>query len=1321
MHTCYAVGSLGSGKTHWLTQHVAQWPCSQRLILAANSQRKAQLTERLRHGDASGDRGIYTYSGWVRTCLFDHWPRAEAQLAAAPLPGKPVILPELSSYRDSEALLHGLVQHLRQQRPDAFAGFIGDDSALVRQLLRRLRQRSENRLTRDVMRERSEWLEEPCIPAVSAIERLFDRWSYQLRLLDPSKQLDMFHQLLTHDPAFLAWMVNRVRFLAVDDWDETTPAQHQFVQTLLQSGLQAFAATCDPDGGSRRGYLNAYPYDWPRLVQDYPGHVTALTRTDAWAQEACTMLTRWKSAAPDNDIPPESPALLYARHTLATQEDQLATLWQVLQQWQSAGIPAGDIAIAVPEMTPLAQMQLKQGLQGWPLQWLSGTATPFQHPVLRVFVLLLQWLNQPQWQAHALWHHAPLTQLELRDILRFWQHPLWQQGFDSAQLSHHPDLAFWQTFVTDHADLPVDDQLLPLFRVCVAPYADTQTSLTPLTDVIKRYASRFLPVHQATQSPWPAGLAWVISLKQGRIAETPAVPVAIDPTCLVIGTPQKLVDAEVRRSYYVWLDCAHPDWHRTDNAPLYDAWVHSAAWQDGLLPELAPQDLPQDEWLVRVRAAHICRNLMLLIDSREDLPSAQPQLVCLSSEADTLQRPLAGLLPQMLPWEVVPSLQGNPFTLRSDQSPVLDYTHGTMAISAVPGAGKTFVTVALILHLISQHDIQPERLLVLTFMDSAAKTLLGRLRPHLGSRLPQVSTIHSLAYRMVRHGNHAHRLGLDIDTLTILDETAQQTLLQQVAAQTLPATATSVDQWVGTLQTGLNRLKARGQTVADLADWLATHPDDERVSEFEVASRLYRDICQQKNLLDFNDLIQLSIRLLTEHDDVRQYYQRHIHLIIEDEAQDSSAALQTLLKLLGGDTPNLIRTGDSNQSISATFSAADASVFRQFIQTAQTAITMDGSGRCAAPIMALANQWVNWCTHHQPELAHAFIPVTMTPVADVNPALIRPIQQTVFDTTTTEQQAILADIQAAILAEPDTRKALLVRTNFQAGQWIQMLVAQGTGCVSAASPPLLTETLAALFAWLHLLREPDLPHRLADFLAAFTPLCPEAADLQVLIVATSALLPITRLNQVSHPLAQKLYYDWLDISRSLVGNHRWLVRVAHQLFIDPRAQHIVLSLADKVQATLQATSDPSLWLCDNQAPLSAMLRNLLKRQQEGDIPPGHVLVTTMHTAKGQEYDWVWMPELTSANYPFTLAEVKKKERSDSFQLEVSLARLNNPEPRQAITEALRRDKLEEEARLLYVGLTRARRSLWLSAAEQGVTRWGKPFTQMPHPLLTFAP
>jgi superfamily I DNA/RNA helicase len=1339
----YLTGPPASGKTAGLLAHMGQWLApttgdvsngamasqpGQWLVLASNSQRKQTLLHRLReqHPTASADRSVYTFTGWVRTVLYDHWPRAEAQLLQTGIGGTPVIQPELTSYRDSEQMLTLLTQKYLAQHPDAFADLPGGlatrTHAIVRQLLRRLRQRTENRLTRQTMRTRSQWLQEPCLNAVNTLEMQFDRLSYQLRLLDPSKQQDLFHRLLTADPNFTQWLHQRTQYVAVDDWDETTPSQQAFILALQP---QQLVVTCDPDGGSRRGYLNAHPYDWPTLLAQWPGQVTKLTNppNPLWASAATHMLHRWKGAEQPSENTTPQPQ--YERHHLDTPQAQTEQLLTTLTQWQQAGYALGQMAIACPQLEATHQYQLQQVLQGVAVQWLSGTQTPWRHQVLRVFVLLVQWLNQPQWQSHPLWQQAPLTAPDQRDILRFWQNPLWQQGFTQAGLQAEASLQPWWQFCQQWANQPFEQQLLPLFRQFVGPYANTTQPLDALTTLLQRIATRFVPIQTALgPADTPVGLAWVHSIRQGHIAENPKQASEVDPDCLVIGTPQKLIDAEVRRPCYIWLDVDSPEWNRTDNAPLYDAWVHSAAWQDGLLPELAPPGIPQDEWLVRIRAGHITRGLMMLVTE---------QLVCLSAETDVLnRRQPGGLLADMLPLGSLPTTAPAPLpVLRPDQQPILAYQQGTMAVSAVPGAGKTFVTVALLLQLIQQQQIPPERILVLTYMDSAAKTLLNRLRPYLGSRLPKVSTIHSLAHRIVRHGNHAIRLGLDPDALRIVDDTTQQAFLEQVAQTTLPQGEGNPKAWGQLIAMTLRQLKTHGQSLQALQTLADANPNDARFAGLYQAVALYQQLTH--GWLDFDDLIQLSITLLTQHDDVKAYYQQHIECIIEDEAQDSSEALQQLLGLLGGASPNLIRTGDPNQSITATFTGANAAVFRQFIQTAHRHVSMDGSGRCAPEIMMLANQWVTLCT--QPDaLPQAFMPVAMQPVPPMNPRLLRLIQRHVAPNRTTEQLAMVQDVITFTQQHPTASMAVLARFDWQLKQYAQALIQAGVPIVASHAPPLLEETLNAFIAWLWVLKAPENPDALTELLQALAVLNPNQWPQPEALPWMAPDLPerpappawaITQLNAIHHPLAQRLYYDWLDFSRLLAEGLTadGVLRLGFSLSQDPAIQPIIRGLADLTRFDLQTTQDPAGWLCQHHARLKEGLTKTLKRQQDGVVPQGHVLLSTMHAAKGQEYDGVWLPDLTSDSYPTALAHLKPRT-TDALEITL-IQRFGTPAPagmpvakhRDAIALQLKQAKLEEEARLIYVGITRARQSLWLSAALQDVPPKGKPTTLLPHPLV----
>ena len=104
-----------------------------------------------------------------------------------------------SSLEETEQLLGRLIAQHKLQHPAAFADFSGTEQALVNQLIRRLRLRAENNLTREQMWERSRLLNEPCLDDVMVVEKAIDRASLSLRMLDPARQLESFKPLVKDD------------------------------------------------------------------------------------------------------------------------------------------------------------------------------------------------------------------------------------------------------------------------------------------------------------------------------------------------------------------------------------------------------------------------------------------------------------------------------------------------------------------------------------------------------------------------------------------------------------------------------------------------------------------------------------------------------------------------------------------------------------------------------------------------------------------------------------------------------------------------------------------------------------------------------------------------------------------------------------------------------------------------------------------------------------------------------------------------------------------------------------------------------------------
>ncbi|MFL5793596.1 MAG: DNA helicase PcrA [Actinomycetes bacterium] len=236
-------------------------------------------------------------------------------------------------------------------------------------------------------------------------------------------------------------------------------------------------------------------------------------------------------------------------------------------------------------------------------------------------------------------------------------------------------------------------------------------------------------------------------------------------------------------------------------------------------------------------------------------------------------------------------------------------TEGPTLIVAGAGSGKTRVLTHRIAHLIKDKGVPPTSVLAITFTNKAAREMQERLRHLVGPvvKAMWVSTFHSACVRILRRsGSH---LGYT-STFSIYDEGDAERLMAQVVRQLdydpkrLPARV---------MRHGVSAAKDQLIDPEMLADraigWF-----EKKVAE---AYRLYQQRLVESNAVDFDDLIMQTVRLFREHPDVLADYQRRFRYVLVDEFQDTNVAQYELLKLLAAEHRNLSVVGDGDQSIYA--------------------------------------------------------------------------------------------------------------------------------------------------------------------------------------------------------------------------------------------------------------------------------------------------------------------------------------------------------------------------------------------------------------------
>lgn len=246
--------------------------------------------------------------------------------------------------------------------------------------------------------------------------------------------------------------------------------------------------------------------------------------------------------------------------------------------------------------------------------------------------------------------------------------------------------------------------------------------------------------------------------------------------------------------------------------------------------------------------------------------------------------------------------------LNPPQKEAVLHGEGPLLILAGAGSGKTRVITNRIAWLIRELGVRPGNILAVTFTNKAAKEMAERVRKLLGSDyVPyNISTFHSACGRILRQ--QIHHLGFD-SNFAIYDERDSERLLKDVL------TAMDLDdkrfppKGIGAR---IDDFKNRGLFPEDL-DAIATGDIyNAKVVQIYAA---YQQRLKKCNALDFGDLLIQTVRLLSEFPDVRRQYQERFQWILVDEYQDTNPVQYRLIRLLAGERQNLCVVGDDDQSI----------------------------------------------------------------------------------------------------------------------------------------------------------------------------------------------------------------------------------------------------------------------------------------------------------------------------------------------------------------------------------------------------------------------
>lgn len=1172
----------------------------------------------------------------------------------------PKILPNLTGLEVSQFILKDILKDVK------FKGY-NSKKSLLHQIFRRYSLIVQNNLTDEEIEWRSRVLGESFADdAKITLKKLLSK-TLALRDFDYLRQGLIFNYIYQNSDYF-----KNIKYLIVDDGDEITPICFDFISHLAPQLKDIFIAF-DEKGASRAGYLSAdrtAVWKFEELFKQKAQNLTSESNLSSDAEILYSNITENKSENLNN----------FSLHSPSKRASMIDDAIKQISNLFAKNIQPHEISIITPVIDDMLKFSLKENLH-CNLMYLSGSEKLVQNRFVKAVLTILKMNCNMQ-----------LSEFDLRVVLsEFLGIPIKYckdilENFETTGELIKQEFAIsdytekYTKFIEVLSKLSTNQEKLSekvcdIFNELAEIYSVNPVELNKFNFFVKQlqdFENVFGEDFKNRQEEI------ITQIENSIIAENPYSTLEITSNDLVISTPQKIIDNQIKTKYQLWLDISSDDWVKSDTGPLYNAWVFQRGW--------AKDEFTIDDniELSKEKTARILRKLTLcatehiytyssLFDGNgiENFGGIE-DYIKIKNDINTKQD----------------TTKSFSITPRDDQKPVLEYSQGKMAISAVPGAGKTTILLALIIKLLDS-GINPENIFVMTYMESAARNFRDRIKNirQNSSQLPNISTIHGLALRILKENGNYERLGLSSD-FEICDDTQRSRIVREIATK-LKLKKTETDEF----DRGVSVFKIGG------GNFETTQITDKKIEKFKTFFEEYQTVLRENNLIDYDDMLISSVKLLENNEDIRKYYQNICHYIIEDEAQDSSSIQQRLINLLSAKYGNLIRCGDINQAITTTFSNADVEGFRKFIKESNN-VSMNCSQRCTKDVWTLANNLVKWA-ENQTETKNAFFEIFMQPVDGRNPISENALHSNIFEKPIEERNFILKEIKQALKKDPKCTIGILLRSNYQVAQWINFVNNSGLKSITRSESLEQKSIFRAIFAVMQMILHPFDNNVIADNyeILAEMGFYKQRLGLEIRKYEN----PFIQINcdNIENVHLAQFYWDlnyWNSFPH--LAPEELAIKIGLHYFsseIEKSNVYLISTLIKRL--TMSYKSFPilveRLGELAKKPSLSGFKFFSEEEESDKEIVAGKVQIMTLHKSKGDEFDYVFIPEMTEKALTLDFNQIKLK----NADFTENLKRLN-PQYKAKSEFDMKQELVSENLRLLYVAITRAKKHLYFSASRK---------------------
>ncbi len=663
------------------------------------------------------------------------------------------------------------------------------------------------------------------------------------------------------------------------------------------------------------------------------------------------------------------------------------------------------------------------------------------------------------------------------------------------------------------------------------------------------------------------------------------------------------------------------------------------------------------------------------------------------------------------------------------QKEAIIHDNGPLLIVAGAGTGKTSVLTKRLAYLVETGKAKTDEILAVTFTDKAA----GEMEERIDKLLPYgyvdlwVMTFHAFGERILR--DHGLAIGLP-NSFKLLSETDQWLLIRNNLDRfklDYYKPLGNPTKFIHALLKHFSRAKdeviqpaeylAYAQSVQLDKDRPADTDETTRLNEVAEAYHVYTQLLRENEAMDFGDLINEVVRLFKTRPAILEKYRSQFKYLIVDEFQDTNIAQFELLRLLAGDKANITVVGDDDQSVYKFRGASVSNIlqFKQFYPTTKQVILTENY-RSPQTILDAAYKFIQ---ANNPNRLEAQLGDGLSKKLHANNADLGKVEHLHGETITDEARLVVKKIQDTLISDPKTNYsqfAILSRSNDGANPFIAALAAAGIPYIFYASRGLYQKTVVLdIINYLKLLdnyhESPSLyrmlvgpvvelshddtvklTHAAAKGTWSLYEACGKAATLGVTADGLAKINKFLSFIERHTELAKKS--DVRVVIFAFLEDTGYLRRLVGE---DNQLNHDTLNYINQFWKVVEE------FVANEIEPTAKLFLERIKLQLEAgedgrlafdpDVGPEAVRVLTVHASKGLEFDYVFLVSLIDRRFP-------SGERAEAIELPPALIKEILPEGDH---------HLEEERRLFYVGMTRAKKGLFLTSADDyGGARKRKP-------------